>query len=266
MKKPSRAMLKKAQQKMAERLDQLRASQEPENDDPTALFAEDLAQSLDDAAQSLEYIDDAPHASPDNRKISSPAIADGPRIPGQPLWMPEGLDLDNLPVEIRQAAEEIVKPAYEQLVLRADPGLQRSLGASLVHLLWLEILDQFDIKHEYSTACLTLDRPVERRRSVEHHVRLLDAKLRQGRFLLRLEESRRAAAKTRLPRESQGMSSIDPFFSLCRKTDQSQMPPSLPTSEKSPPTEPSRDAEPSGQTMPFPALDRFQDSLDRVVQ
>jgi hypothetical protein len=137
------------------------------------------------------------------RALAFPNIEDGPRVPGRPLWMPEGLDVEKLPVEIRQAVAEIVQPAYEQMLLHAAPGLERSLGASLVHLLWLETLDQFDIKRDYATFDLALAIPGNRRSSVDHHIRLLDAKLRHGKFMLRLEEFRHHAGKSQPPQIEQ---------------------------------------------------------------
>jgi hypothetical protein len=142
-------------------------------------------------------------AKPSNpRALTYPQVDEGPRVPGRPLWMPESGDRDKLPVEIAQAIQEIVQPAYEQLVLHAAPGLERSLGASLVHLLWLEIVEQFDIKREYTTFTLGLELPYNRQQSIDGHIRLLDAKLRHGKFMLRLEELRRYRQAASQDRES----------------------------------------------------------------
>ena len=46
------------------------------------------------------------------RRELLPQIDEGPRKPGQPLWMPESGDLEQMPVEVRQAVAEIVQPAY----------------------------------------------------------------------------------------------------------------------------------------------------------
>jgi hypothetical protein len=146
------------------------------------------------------------------RNFDFPAIEEGPRVPDRPLWMPEGVDLKRLPVEIRQAAEEIVQPAYEQLVLHVAPGWDQSLGASIVHLLWLEILDQFDIKSDYSANSLALRLPPKRQRRVEHHIKLLDAKLRHGKFMLQLEQFR-LRAKTQAANLQASISQSPPIAS-----------------------------------------------------
>ena len=112
------------------------------------------------------------------------------REPGRPLWMPDGEDLELLPPEVRQAAAEIVQPAYDELVLQAGTGMERSLGALVVHLLWLEILDQFDIKKEYDTYVLKLGLPGNRKHAIDQYLKLLDAKLRVGNFMIRLRELR----------------------------------------------------------------------------
>jgi hypothetical protein len=127
----------------------------------------------------------------ENRHPSYPAIADGPRVPGRPLWLPEGSDLEKFPAEIAQAAEEIVVPAYQQLVVNANSGMERSMGASLVHLLWLEILDQFDIKSDYVKFDLNIGISVGRKSAIDDHIRLLETKLRVGQFMHRIEAYRR---------------------------------------------------------------------------
>jgi hypothetical protein len=111
--------------------------------------------------------------------------------------MPDGTEWEALPPELRQATDEIVEPAYKQLVLQVPPGLERSLGVSLVHLLWLEILDQFDIKRDSAESAMFFGKRGANSSSIDHHIRLLDAKLRHGRFMLRLEEFRREMGKKR---------------------------------------------------------------------
>jgi hypothetical protein len=93
--------------------------------------------------------DETPLIGKNESRSLRPEVDEGPRPPGRPLWMPEGADLERMPVEIRQAVAEILRPAYEELVDQAGSGMEKSLGASLVHLLWLEILEQYDIKKDY---------------------------------------------------------------------------------------------------------------------
>jgi hypothetical protein len=151
----------------------------------------------------------APDSSPSPSPVLSPVSFPAPLVerkpqpqpkpptPGRPLWMPEGTEWEALPPELRQATDEIVEPAYKQLVLQVPPGLERSLGVSLVHLLWLEILDQFDIKRDSAESAMFFGKRGANSSSIDHHIRLLDAKLRHGRFMLRLEEFRREMGKKR---------------------------------------------------------------------
>jgi hypothetical protein len=53
--------------------------------------------------------------------------------------------LQPLPKELRLAIMEIVNPAYQELVLEAAAALARSAGTTLVHLLWLELLQQLEL-------------------------------------------------------------------------------------------------------------------------
>jgi len=109
-----------------------------------------------------------------------PAMADGPRDPAQPLWVPEGIDLSYVPVEVRQAVAEVIQPVYEQYVVGADDGLEKSLGLTLTHLLWLEVLEQFDLKREYTQVQAVLGITGNREQLMARHLRLIDSKVRVG--------------------------------------------------------------------------------------
>jgi hypothetical protein len=115
---------------------------------------------------------------------------EGPRPPGRPLWMPEGADLERMPVEIRQAVAEILRPAYEELVDQAGSGMEKSLGASLVHLLWLEILEQYDIKKDYCKFDLLLEVDGTRGFAIDRYLKLVNSKLRMSSMLTRLRQLR----------------------------------------------------------------------------
>jgi hypothetical protein len=96
------------------------------------------------------------------------------------------VEFHRLPRPVQQALVEIVEPLYEQLVLAAQDGLERSTGLTLVHLLWLEILGQRDIGLEYgATAVLNLPVP-GRHNAIAHHLRLIEGKVRTGQFLLQV--------------------------------------------------------------------------------
>jgi hypothetical protein len=142
-----------------------------------------------------------------------PALADGPRDPKQPLWAPEGVDLNFVPIEIQQSINEIIKPIYEQFVVNAADGLERSLGLTLAHLLWLEVLDQFDLKREYTRIDAVLGIAPDRQQQIAQHLRLIDSKVRIGYFLLRLRELRQRLASGTPPVPREGSSQLSPAHS-----------------------------------------------------
>lgn len=59
-----------------------------------------------------------------------------------PYWLPVGRDWDELPESIRVAVDRILVPAYRQFVVDAASEIERAVGCTLVHLVWLEICDQ----------------------------------------------------------------------------------------------------------------------------
>lgn len=119
------------------------------------------------------------------------------------------MELDEWPPELRANVISIINPEYRQFVLLAKPGLERSIGITLVHLLWLEILDQIEIaRHKEPTADPfsdpLLQKPVSRfesrRPMIEHYLRLVHAKIKVSDFLLRLEKFKtKLQSKNELP-------------------------------------------------------------------
>ncbi len=109
---------------------------------------------------------------------------------GRPAWAPGDVDLFKVPEPVRQAVAEIIEPAYRQIVVEAEDPLERSIGLTLIHLMWLEVLDQHEAKHDYlETAVLEL--PEDRSDMIDRHLRMLNTKVKVGAFLARLREMRR---------------------------------------------------------------------------
>lgn len=121
--------------------------------------------------------------------VPSSSLQSRPR--NLPLWVPEGVDLDFVPAEVQQAVGELVQPLYDQFVIGAADGLEKSLGVTISHLLWLEILEQFDIKREYTQVEAVLNLAGNRSEMIDRHLRLIDSKLRVGYFLVRIREMRK---------------------------------------------------------------------------
>jgi hypothetical protein len=131
------------------------------------------------------------------KKQKLPAQPVEPRPQNLPPWAPHGEDLNRIPPEVQQAVADLVQPMYEQFVLNAPGGLEKSLGVTITHLLWLEILDQFDIKRDYLQFESVLNVTYNRPETIDRLLRLIDAKLRISYFLVRLKELR-----SRLPAET----------------------------------------------------------------
>jgi hypothetical protein len=98
--------------------------------------------------------------------------------------------LDIIPAELRDAVVQIVNPAYRQFVLEASDALERMIGFSLVYLLWLEILEQFEMRREYQDVTAVLGLAAGTTGAISDHLRLIDSKLKAGNFLVRLRELR----------------------------------------------------------------------------
>jgi hypothetical protein len=98
--------------------------------------------------------------------------------PDLPYWLPSGDSWNELPREIRDAIPRVLSPAYRQFVLDAPNQLERSLGLTLVHLLWLEVCDHVRMAlavADPSSLAATLANPD---RLIGRHLNLITAKCR----------------------------------------------------------------------------------------
>jgi hypothetical protein len=59
--------------------------------------------------------------------------------PDLPYWLPTDHRWKDLPEELRQAIPRILTPAYRRFVREATGEMERSMGLTLVHLMWLEL-------------------------------------------------------------------------------------------------------------------------------
>jgi hypothetical protein len=110
-----------------------------------------------------------------------------------PVWAPDGVDLKFVPDEVRRAVADVVQPAYEQLVLDVDDPLEKTIGVTVSHLLWLEILQQADLKREYTKITAVLGLSDDHHAAIDQHLRIIDAKVKLGYLLARLRDQRRLA-------------------------------------------------------------------------
>ncbi len=110
-----------------------------------------LGRQLNSRGKGIQQFSPHPNPLPKGEGTKGKELATvEPRPRNLPLWVPEGVDLQFVPAEVQQAVGELVQPLYDQFVVGAADGLEKSLGVTITHLLWLEILEQFDIKREYT--------------------------------------------------------------------------------------------------------------------
>jgi hypothetical protein len=106
---------------------------------------------------------------------------------GTPYWIPVGIDFDRLPEELRTALLGIVNPAYELFVVEAPDGMEQAIGKTVVHLLWLEILEEIRLGRDLLGAGSAESDRDER---MSRYLRIVDAKAKASDLLLRIREYR----------------------------------------------------------------------------
>jgi hypothetical protein len=119
-------------------------------------------------------------------KKPRPAAAAIPRDPDAPHWLPAGKRWNEMPEEIRQAVARILTPAYRRFVLDAPGELERSVGLTLVHLMWIEICDQIKmavVGSDPSSLEAVLSSPED---MIDRHLRLATVKCQTAELLLKL--------------------------------------------------------------------------------
>jgi hypothetical protein len=98
--------------------------------------------------------------------------------------------LEDLPAALQAAVAAVVSPVYVDVVLSSKDGLEKSTGVTVCHLLWLEVLSQFELGRLVSvTDSESSDE--ERQEAIAKHIRLAQAKLNASGLLLRLREFER---------------------------------------------------------------------------
>ncbi len=120
------------------------------------------------------------------KKKPPPPPATSQHGPDLPYWLPSGDYWDGLPREIRDAVPRVLAPAYRKFVLDAPGELERSLGLTLVHLIWLEVCDH--VRMAVATAdplslAATLNDPDA---MIARHLNLITAKCQTAELLVKL--------------------------------------------------------------------------------
>jgi hypothetical protein len=109
----------------------------------------------------------------------------------RPHFIPDGLTFDDLPPALRAAVTGLIEPAYRELVLEAPNALERAAGSSLVFLMWIELLDQFEIASQHRGPRTAVSHPGDdtgaRDEQIARHLKVISAKDRAANFILRMK-------------------------------------------------------------------------------
>lgn len=108
-------------------------------------------------------------------------------------FLPEGTVLDRLPTTVRRMIEEVVGPAYQQLVKEAPTALERTAGRTLIQLMILELCEQHGLDEEIARGLGNSPPPVgaEIEAAMDRFLRVATVKQRTCSFILRAQELRR---------------------------------------------------------------------------
>jgi hypothetical protein len=123
-----------------------------------------------------------------------------PPSPDVPYWIPRGSGWNTLAETTRQAVNQILAPAYRQLVLEAQGEVERSVGITLVHLMWLEICGQVPMAMAVVEPLLAAIQADDPDVLVNRHLHLVAAKCQAAELLSKVrmvgEIVRRSAVAT----------------------------------------------------------------------
>jgi hypothetical protein len=122
------------------------------------------------------------------------------RAPDLPYWIPRAAGWNVLSVATQRAVSEIIIPAYRQLVLEARGEVERSVGITLVHLMWLEICAQIPMAPAVSDKWAAMAMAEDPDVLITRHLHLVAAKCQTAELLSKVrmvgEMLRRGAAAT----------------------------------------------------------------------
>ena len=103
-----------------------------------------------------------------------------------PYWVPTGSAWRNMPEEIRRAIPQVLAPAYRQFVSEASGELERTIGLTLVHLIWLEVCGQVHLAvtaADPTALTAVLQKPEE---MIARHLELVMAKCQAAELLVKM--------------------------------------------------------------------------------
>jgi hypothetical protein len=127
-----------------------------------------------------------PKRTPSRKRPRPSRNAAAERDPDVPYWLPAGDRWNDLPAEIRQAVPRILVPAYRRFVLDAPGELERSIGLTLVHLMWLELCGQTQLAvaaADPTALAAILQNPDD---MIDRHLHLVTTKCQTAELLVKL--------------------------------------------------------------------------------
>jgi hypothetical protein len=120
------------------------------------------------------------------KEVPAPLPAASQHGPDLPYWLPSGDYWDGLPREIRDAVPRILGPAYRKFVLEAGGELERSLGLTLVHLIWLEVCDHVRMALAAADSLSLAAALNDPDAMIARHLNLITAKCQTAELLVKL--------------------------------------------------------------------------------
>jgi hypothetical protein len=119
-----------------------------------------------------------------------------PKSSPPPYWWPNEVPFERLPENLRAAIEGIIQPSYGTMVVAARPGPEQSSGATIVSLLWLEILQQAELGKDLLAAGPEPERLQKHEKAIGRLLRLAGAKTKATELLMRLQSQRQKLMNT----------------------------------------------------------------------
>ena len=123
-------------------------------------------------------------------QLTQQPLRGGPDIPH---WLPRDHRWSEIPPDIRQNILRILAPAYQQIVTEAPNEIERSVGATFVHLMWLEMCDQAKMATAVADPNgldAALQNPNE---MIDRHLRLVGVKCKTAAILIKIQSLRQTA-------------------------------------------------------------------------
>ncbi|NLX98477.1 MAG: hypothetical protein GXY83_20140 [Rhodopirellula sp.] len=112
-----------------------------------------------------------------------------------PYWLPTGSLWHDLSPAIKKAVHQILVPLWKRIVLEAQDDLEQAAGATLVHLMWLELCDQAHIGAVVGTRDSIVAIRANPDAMVARHLNLVSAKNQTWALLARQRMAREVLAR-----------------------------------------------------------------------